>query len=117
MRHLTLTILILTLTGCGKISNTITQDFHTNGPELMETTTCQWVTQDYSALLYVNEYSDGNVTKTAQMQMMGLEKFYTIPLNDAPNLYYIYEDYSHALQSDVLQGDDTVCKHKFFNYQ
>lgn len=109
--------LIIDLTSCGKISSNINQQFHTNGPELMETTTCTWVEPTLSAILVVQEYSDGSVDKHASMTMTGLEEYNTLPLNDQPAIYYVYYDHVGMLRQGSLVGDNTVCQHQFYDYQ
>lgn len=110
-------IMSLILTGCGQAVSNVKTQFKLNGIELMETTYCVWQEPTFSAALVIREYSTGSVDKNASMSMPGLEEYHTLPINDQPVIYYIYYNYAGVLTQGALVGDDTVCRHQFYDYK
>lgn len=116
MKYLILMSLLL-LTGCGQAVKTASQTFKLNGRELMETTYCIWVEPTLSGTIVVNVYSDGSNDKSAALSFAGLIGYITMPTNDFPDIYYTYYDHVGMIRQGSLVGDDTVCQHRFYNYE
>lgn len=109
------------LTGCGQVSSNINQQFHTNGPELMETLSCQWYMADPDSgtelhiTLEKQFMSDGSVN--AKCDVTKTQSF--IESNCLPNdqiaVYYFYYDTGAVKETSFV--DLGQCVKHFYDYQ
>lgn len=109
------------LTGCGKAVSTLNQDFHLNGPELMQTKSCQWYMTDPDSgtelhiTLDKQYYSDGAVKSSCDVthtqSFINDNCFNT----DEIAVHYFYYD-AEVVKSTTFQ-DLGQCIDKFYDYQ
>ncbi len=121
MKHLTLMILMLTLSACGaasKAQRNVDEMF--KGPELMETIECRWNSMASAgkanqAVVYTEHtYSDGS--RKVKCSASNFENFITA--NCLPTgiqvVYVITGNVRDGIVETAFVGDETVCTKTFY---
>lgn len=105
MKLLSLTLITLSLTGCGIVNKAIdnTKDqFHLNGPELMEVIECQWSVVDTNgetiiASLKKSFYSDGySDNECSANHISGFIELNCLTVSDAAVVFYFTSHSTHS---------------------